>query len=80
MVAERFLTLVQHIYEADPDTRTWAGALHSIVASEVDVDRLDYLMRDGQRAGTEFGAIDYQRLVDAFELTYLPAPMRGQSS
>ena len=62
-----FLALVQHVYEADPDTRTWAGALHSVVASEVDVDRLDYLMRDGQRAGTEFGAIDYQRLVDAFE-------------
>jgi HD superfamily phosphohydrolase len=56
------------IYEADPDDGTWAGTLHSIVAGEVDVDRLDYLMRDAQKAGTEFGAIDYERLVDAMEL------------
>jgi HD superfamily phosphohydrolase len=68
-----FPELVKAIYHADPDQWTWSGALHSIVASEVDVDRLDYLMRDGQRAGTEFGAIDYQRLVDSYELI-IPVP------
>lgn len=66
--APGFPSLVKEIYHADPDQPTWAGALHSIIASEVDVDRLDYLMRDGQRAGTEFGAIDYQRLVDSYGL------------
>ncbi|MHB8451308.1 MAG: HD domain-containing protein [Mycobacteriales bacterium] len=60
--------LTSRIYEADPDASTWAGALHSIVAGEIDVDRLDYLMRDAQKAGTEFGSIDYERLIDALEL------------
>lgn len=54
--------------ESPPNAATWAGALHSIVAGEVDVDRLDYLIRDSYRAGTEFGGIDYYRLVEALEL------------
>lgn len=56
------------VYESDPDESSWAGALHGIVANEIDVDRLDYLMRDASKAGTEFGAIDYERLIDALEL------------
>ena len=67
-LADPLASLTRRVYEADPDRETWAGALHSIVASEVDVDRLDYLMRDGQKAGTEFGEIDYERLIDALEL------------
>lgn len=62
------LGLISTIYNANPVERSWAGALHAIVAGEIDVDRLDYLMRDAQKAGTEFGAIDYERLVDALEL------------
>lgn len=56
------------VYTADPDGFTWAGALHAIVAGEIDVDRVDYLMRDAQKAGTEFGELDYRRLMDALEL------------
>lgn len=57
-----------HIYDSDPDGSTWAGALHGIVSGEVDIDRLDYLMRDGRKLGTEFGAIDHFRLTDSLEL------------
>jgi HD superfamily phosphohydrolase len=60
--------LILAILEADPSDTSWLGALHGIIAGEVDVDRLDYLMRDAQKAGTEFGAIDWARLVDALEL------------
>lgn len=59
---------IRWIYSADEKSRDPAGALHSIIAGELDIDRLDYLMRDGQKAGTEFGAIDWERLVDAFEV------------
>jgi HD superfamily phosphohydrolase len=67
-LSENFRNLVKLIYEATPSVGDWKGALHSIVAGEIDVDRLDYLMRDAQKAGTEFGAIDYERLIDALEL------------
>jgi hypothetical protein len=56
------------VLQADERGDKWPDVLHSIVAGEVDVDRLDYVMRDAQKAGTEFGAIDYARLIDALEL------------
>jgi HD superfamily phosphohydrolase len=46
----------------------WTDCLHSIIDGQFDVDRLDYLMRDGLRAGTELGSIDWRRLVDSLEL------------
>lgn len=60
--------LIVAILEADENGSGWMDVLHAIVAGEVDVDRLDYVMRDAQKAGTEFGAIDYVRLIDALEL------------
>lgn len=59
---------VTAIYRSDPAEASSVGALHSIVSGELDVDRLDYLMRDSQRAGTEYGALDWERLVDAYRL------------
>ena len=57
------------ILRSDPDDYSLgAGVLHSVLASEIDIDRVDYLMRDAQRAGTEFGAVDYVRLVEALEI------------
>lgn len=50
------------------DRRDWAACLHDLVSGEVDIDRLDYLMRDAQRSATEFGAIDAARLVESMEL------------
>src|SRR5215207_2354792 len=47
---------------------TWSACLHGLVAGEVDTDRLDYLLRDAARSGTEFGAIDHARLLHSLEL------------
>lgn len=44
------------------------GAIHSLISSEIDVDRADYLVRDGRRTGTEYGSLDWERLTDAFRL------------
>nr|BFE50152.1 hypothetical protein GCM10017745_35790 [Saccharothrix mutabilis subsp. capreolus] len=46
----------------------WVIVLYKLVSGEIDVDRLDYLMRDAQHAGTEFGSIDYLRLLDSLTL------------
>jgi HD superfamily phosphohydrolase len=46
----------------------WTDCLHGIIDGQFDVDRLDYLMRDSLRAGTELGSIDWRRLVDSLEL------------
>ncbi len=60
--------LIETILMPPAQDGSWASALHGLVDSEFDVDRLDYLMRDASRCGTEFGAIDAARLIQSFEL------------
>lgn len=60
--------MIREVFLAQPHKGTWQSALHGIIDGEVDIDRLDYLMRDAQKAGTEFGELDYERLIDALEL------------
>ena len=50
----------------------WTDCLHSVIDGQFDVDRLDYLMRDSRRAGTELGSIDWRRLVHSLELHQVP--------
>lgn len=48
----------------------WADCLHKLIDGQVDVDRLDYIMRDALRAGTDYHAIDSVRLLESLELHY----------
>ncbi len=57
-----------------PGMRTWVSCLHELIAGEVDVDRLDYLVRDARNSGTEFGSFDIERLLQSVELHKLDAP------
>src|SRR5260370_21513346 len=51
-------------YEDVPRPRVSAkGWLHSLVAGQLDVDRADYLLRDGRALGLEFASYDLERLV-----------------
>ena len=40
-----------------------AGQLGQLVSGELDVDRMDYLVRDAHHTGVPYGTIDHQRLV-----------------
>lgn len=68
---ENVRLIMQAIIESKSGARTWAGVLQSLVSGEIDVDRIDYLMRDAYHAKTEYGAIDYIRLVNTIEIRYL---------
>lgn len=65
--------VIPHILGANTKSRTWSGELHGLISGEIDIDRIDYLMRDSHKAaGSEFGSIDYIRLLDALELHFDP--------
>ena len=49
--------------------------LHSLVDGEIDVDRADYLLRDGQALGLDFAQYDLDRLVA--NLVLISTPNRG---
>jgi HD superfamily phosphohydrolase len=44
------------------------GWLHSLVDGEVDVDRADYLLRDGRALGLDFANYDLERLISSLVL------------
>jgi HD superfamily phosphohydrolase len=43
-------------------------ALGQIVNSEIDVDRMDYLMRDAHYTGVAYGVIDHLRLIEKMKI------------
>ena len=45
-----------------------AGALGSLVSGELDVDRMDYLVRDAHHTGVPYGTVDTGRLVTELRL------------
>lgn len=60
---------ILHILHGGPGS--WAAALHGLISGQIDVDRVDYLIRDSDKAaGSEFGSVDYIRLLDALELRH----------
>jgi hypothetical protein len=44
------------------------GKLHEIISSDIDVDRGDYLRRDGYDSGIGFGTYDIERLIDSISV------------
>ena len=44
------------------------GSLGAIISGELDVDRMDYLMRDSHYTGVEYGVIDVERLISNLRL------------
>ena len=44
------------------------GDLGPIVSGELDVDRMDYLLRDSHNTGVTYGKIDYERLISNLKL------------
>lgn len=46
------------------------SSLHRIIDGPVDVDRLDYIVRDSHNAGVNWGSISYPRLISATRFVY----------
>ena len=44
------------------------GHLGPIVSGELDVDRMDYLLRDSHNTGVSYGIIDYERIISNLTL------------
>ncbi|MHD0298732.1 HD domain-containing protein [Rhodococcus qingshengii] len=60
--------LIYAILESETNEGTWESCLHDLISGEVDVDRMDYLLRDARNSGTEFGSFDSERLLQSLEL------------
>jgi HD superfamily phosphohydrolase len=69
LVADGAVGDVLRDHGLDPDrvaaTVRGDGKLGQLVAGELDVDRMDYLVRDAHHTGVPYGTIDYGRLLRA---------------
>jgi len=60
---ENVSNLIKGQYTEEPDFQF----LNALISSELDIDRLDYLVRDSYYCGVPYGHIDIDRLIFAIE-------------
>ncbi|WP_284753192.1 hypothetical protein [Arthrobacter sp. efr-133-R2A-120] len=70
--------LLQRVFSSRGDS-DWSSCLHGLIDSQFDVDRLDYIIRDGARAGTDFWTVDKDRLLESLEIHDLGQSDEGVS-
>ncbi len=62
--------LPKQIGELFESKQIFSKPLKTLISSEIDCDRLDYLLRDSYNTGTKYGLIDLERITSA--LTFAP--------
>tara|TARA_B100001029_G_scaffold22433_1_gene15299 strand:- start:849 stop:2105 length:1257 start_codon:yes stop_codon:yes gene_type:complete len=62
--------LPEQIGELFKSKQLFSEPLKTLISSEIDCDRLDYLLRDSYNTGTKYGLIDLERIISA--LTFSP--------
>jgi HD superfamily phosphohydrolase len=62
--------LPKQIEELFESKHLFPKPLKTLISSEIDCDRLDYLLRDSYNTGTKYGLVDLERIISA--LTFSP--------
>ena len=62
--------LPKQISELFESKQIFSNPLKTLISSEIDCDRLDYLLRDSYNTGTRYGLVDLERIISA--LTFSP--------
>ena len=62
--------LPNQIAELFASKQLFSKPLKTLISSEIDCDRLDYLLRDSYNTGTKYGLVDLERIISA--LTFSP--------
>ncbi len=62
--------LPNQIGELFESKNMFLNPLKTLISSEIDCDRLDYLLRDSYNTGTNYGLVDLERIISA--LTFSP--------
>ena len=64
------LDLPRQIGELFESKQLFSKPLKTLISSEIDCDRLDYLLRDSYNTGTKYGLVDLERIISG--LTFAP--------
>lgn len=67
-VGERFQTSLEILANKRGDVSSLLDVLRSLLSSEIDADRIDYLQRDSLFTGARIGNLDFEHLLDSVSL------------
>ncbi len=62
--------LPKQVCELFESKQIFSNPLKTLISSEIDCDRLDYLLRDSYNTGTRYGLVDLERIISG--LTFSP--------
>ena len=61
--------LPRQIGELFESKQLFSKPLKTLISSEIDCDRLDYLLRDSYNTGTKYGLVDLERIISALNFS-----------
>lgn len=66
-----YILVVEFAFSMLVERDLFFKSFHKIVDGILDADRLDYITRDSQNSGVDWGKIPYKRLINSSKLVYL---------
>lgn len=66
-----YITIVEFAFAILTEINPFFKSFHKIVDGVLDSDRLDYIVRDSQNSGVDWGKIPYERIINSTKLCYL---------
>lgn len=72
-----YITVVEFVFAILTEKDVFFKSFHKIVDGILDSDRLDYIVRDSQNSGVDWGKIPYERIINSAKLFYLDKDNNG---
>lgn len=72
-----YITVVEFVFAILTETNSFFKSFHKIIDGIVDADRLDYIVRDSQNSGVDWGKIPYERIINSAKLFCLDKDNNG---
>lgn len=72
-----YITVVEFVFAILTEKDVFFKSFHKIVDGVLDADRLDYIVRDSQNSGVDWGKIPYERIINSAKLFRLEKDNSG---
>ncbi len=72
-----YITVVEFVFAILTEKDVFFKSFHKIVDGVLDSDRLDYIVRDSQNSGVDWGKIPYERIINSAKLFRLERDNSG---
>lgn len=72
-----YITVVEFTFAILTENNQFFKSFHKIVDGIIDADRLDYIVRDSQNSGVDWGKIPYERVINSAKLFCLKKDNNG---